>query len=69
VSRRAATVLLAAAAWTLFVWLTRISNILGDDDRSTAFKVVHVALAAVSVGFGLAVGWIGLVAWRRSRRV
>lgn len=56
--------LLAAAAWTLFVWLTRIGNILGDD-RSTSFKVVHVALAGVSVAFGLAVGWVGLRAWRQ----
>ena len=64
-SRRAAGVLLAAGTWTLFVWLTRISNILGDD-RSTSFKVVHVVLAAVSVAFGLAVGWIGLRAWRQS---
>ena len=67
-SRRAAGVLLAAAAWTLFVWLTRISNVLGDD-RSTSFKVVHVVLAMVSVSFGIAIGWIGLTAWRLSRRV
>lgn len=64
-TRRAAGVLLAAGTWTLFVWLTRINNILGDD-RSTSFKVVHVILAAVSVGFGLAVGWIGLRAWRQN---
>jgi hypothetical protein len=63
VSRRAAFVLLAAAAWTLFVWGTRISNVLGDD-RSTSFKVVHVMLALVSVGFALAVGWIGARALR-----
>jgi small neutral amino acid transporter SnatA (MarC family) len=65
VSRRAAGVLLAAGTWTLFVWLTRINNILGDD-RSTSFKVVHVVLAMVSVAFGVAVGWIGLRAWRQS---
>lgn len=65
-SRRASGVLLAAAAWTLFVWLTRINNVLGDD-RSTGFKVVHVALAAVSVGFALAIGWIGVSGWRRAR--
>jgi hypothetical protein len=65
VSRRAAGVLLAAGTWTLLVWLTRINNILGDD-RSTSFKVVHVILAAVSVGFGLAIGWIGMRAWRQS---
>jgi hypothetical protein len=62
-SRRASVVLLAAAAWTLFVWFTRIGNIL-DDDRSTAFKVVHLGLAVVSVGFGVAVGMIGLRGWR-----
>ena len=67
-TRRAAGVLLAAAAWTLFVWLTRINNVLGDD-RSTGFKVVHLILAAVSVSFGVAVGWIGLVGWRRRRDV
>lgn len=64
-SRRAAGVLVAAGTWTLFVWLTRINNILGDD-RSTSFKVVHVILAMVSVAFGVAVGWIGLRAWRQS---
>ena len=56
-------ILLAAAGWTLFVWLTRIGNILGDD-RSTAFKVVHVALAAVSVTFALLIAAIG---WRALR--
>ncbi|MGQ0802773.1 MAG: SCO4848 family membrane protein [Actinomycetota bacterium] len=64
-TRRAAGVLLAAGTWTLFVWLTRINNILGDD-RSTSFKVVHVVLAMVSVAFGVAVGWIGLRAWRQT---
>ena len=64
-SRRAAGVLLAAGTWTLLVWLTRINNILGDD-RSTSFKVVHVILAAISVGFGLAIGWIGMRAWRQN---
>jgi hypothetical protein len=59
--------LLAAAAWTLFIWLTRIANILGDDDRSTGFKVVHVVLAAVSVGFAIAIGTIGLRALRARR--
>ena len=63
-SRRACVVLLAAASWTLFVWITRIGNVLGDD-RSTSFKVVHVGLAAVSVVFAVAVGTIGLRGWRR----
>ena len=59
-SRRAAAILLAAAGWTLFIWLVRIANILGDD-HSFGFKAVHVLLAMVSVAFGVAVGVIG---WR-----
>jgi len=57
-------VLRAAAAWTLFIWVTRIRNILGDETRFTGFKAVHVALAVVSVAFAVAI-------WRvasRSRR-
>jgi hypothetical protein len=66
-SRRAAFVLLAAAAWTLFIWITRISNIVGDDERSTSFKVVHVVLALISVAFAIAIAWIGLRALRARR--
>jgi len=55
VSRRDAVILRAAAGWTLFIWVTRIRNILGDETRSTGFKAVHVALAVVSVAFAVAV--------------
>ena len=44
----------AFAAWTLFIWLTRIWNILGDDERTTSFKVVHSVLALISVAFAVA---------------
>ena len=54
-SRRDAIILRAAAAWTLFIWVTRIRNIVGDETRDTAFKVVHVALAVVSVAFAVAI--------------
>jgi hypothetical protein len=64
VSRRAAWVLLAAAGWTFFIWITRIANILGDDDRSAGFKVVHVVLALVSVAFATAIAVIGYRALR-----
>jgi hypothetical protein len=48
-------ILRGAAAWTLFIWVTRIRNILGDETRSTGFKAVHVALAVVSVAFAVAI--------------
>jgi type VI protein secretion system component VasK len=57
-SRRAAWTLIALCAWTLWVWITRIWIIAGQD-QSMGFKVVHGILAAGSVAFGLAAGWIG----------
>ena len=53
----------AFAAWTLWVWGTRIWNIFGDDN-STGFIIVHVALATVSVAFAVA----ALVVVSRIRR-
>lgn len=61
-NRREALVLRAFAVWTVWVWATRIWNILGDDDRSVGFKVVHTVLAVVSVGFAV-------VTWGIVRRV
>jgi hypothetical protein len=54
-TRRDALVLRAAAAWTVWVWGTRIWNIWGDEARSFGFKAVHTGLAAVSVVFAVAI--------------
>jgi hypothetical protein len=59
VSRKAAWVLIALCAWTLYVWITRIFIMAGQDE-SAGFKIVHGVLAAISIAFGLAAGWIGL---------
>jgi hypothetical protein len=37
---------IAFAAWTLFVWLTRVRNAVGDDDLSTAGKAGTLLLCA-----------------------
>jgi hypothetical protein len=66
VNRRQSRLLIAAAVWTLYVWISRIVIMSGQND-STGFKVVHGILAAVSIAFGLAVGKIGWDA-RRSLR-
>lgn len=66
-SRGQSRLLLAAAGWTLYVWVTRVF-ILAGQDASTAFKVAHFTLAGISIAFGLAVGWIGLSHLRRGRR-
>ena len=63
---RHALVLRAFALWTVWVWGTRIWNVIGDDERGTAFKVVHVVLAVVSVAFAVAT-WV-IVRRERARR-
>ena len=56
-SRSSRLVLRAFALWTVYVWGTRMWNILGDGDTTTAFKVVHLAQALVSVAFAVAT-WV-----------
>lgn len=58
---------MAAAAWTVYVWITRIL-LLARQPASTAFKLVHLALAVVSIAFGLAVGGIGWSSMRSQGR-
>jgi len=62
-SRRAAWVLVALCAWTLYVWITRIW-IMAGQHNSAGFVVVHVTLAIISIAFGLVAGYFG---WRRLR--
>jgi hypothetical protein len=63
VSHRVSILLLAAGGWALFVWITRLVNMAGEN-RSAGFYVVHGALAAISIAFGLAVGIVGWKALR-----
>ena len=65
--RARSTLLLAAAAWTIWVWVTRIWNILGDPAHDAAFKLVHSLLALVSVAFGIALAVVGLRMGREER--
>lgn len=62
-SRRVAWFLVALCAWTLYVWITRVVIIAGQD-QSTGFKVVHDVLAVISIGFGLGAGYLGIKALR-----
>ncbi len=64
-TRADALILRSAAVWTVFIWLTRIRNILGDETRSTGFKVVHSVLALVSVAFAVAI--LGVASRNRRR--
>ena len=66
-SRTRSTLLLTAAAWTIWVWTTRIWNILNDPAHDAAFKAVHSLLALVSIAFGIALGVVGLRMRREAR--
>ncbi len=57
-TRRQSRILIAAAVWTLYVWISRIVIMAGQDE-SAGFKIVHGILALVSIGFALAIGKIG----------
>lgn len=58
--RRLSWLLLAAGAWTLYVWGTRVW-LLFRQDEGLSFLLVHLLIAAVSLAFGAALLWWG---WR-----
>lgn len=66
-SKSDALILRFAAAWTIFIWVTRIRNILGDETRSTGFKAIHTLLALVSVAFAIAILSVASRNRRRAR--
>jgi hypothetical protein len=63
-TRRQALLLRAFALWTVYVWVTRMWNILHDHTKGhgAGFKAVHGALAVVSIAFAVA-------AWEVVKRV
>ena len=58
-TRREAKILVAAAAWTFYVWVSRLVIMAGQDE-SAGFKAVHGVLALVSLAFGAYIGRLGL---------
>jgi hypothetical protein len=63
-TRRQANLLLAACAWTIYVWISFVVIQSRQHDTSVGFKVVHGVLALISIGFGIAIGRLG---WRARR--
>ena len=70
ISRRTAGLLVAAGLWPLLIWPNFV-RVVATDERAfdggpTAYLLVHVALAVVSMGLGLALVVLGVRAWRRA---
>jgi len=65
--------LVLAGLWPLLVWPNFVRVVatderaFDDDGGPTAYLVVHVTLAAVSMSLGLALVVLGVRAWRRVR--
>ena len=53
-SSRDRIVLRAFSLWSVFVWGVLIRNMLKDHTHGTGFRVVHIALAVVSISFAVA---------------
>ena len=68
-SRRTAGFLVLAGLWPLLVWPNFVRVVATDerafDDGPTAYLLVHVTLAVVSMGLGLAVVVLGVRSLRR----
>ena len=62
-TRRQSNLLLAACAWTLYIWISFIV-IQTRQHNGAAFEIVHGVLALISIAFGLAIGRMG---WRARR--
>ena len=68
-TRRTSALLVLAGLWPLLVWPNFV-RVIAADDRAfdggpTAFLLVHVALAVVSMAFGVLLVTIGVRAYRR----
>ncbi len=69
VHRRRAWLLVAAATFNLWLWVTRIRNLMADaGDVRAAFVAVHAVLYVSAIGVALVVGTIGLRQLREARR-
>lgn len=68
VHRRRGLLLVAAALFNVWVWGTRMRNLLADTgDFSAAFIGVHAVLYTAATVVALVVGGIGLRMWREAR--
>jgi len=65
--RTRANLILAASAWTLYVWITRMWNIARDQSTTFGFKAVHAVIAVISVAFAVVLAVIALRMRREAR--
>jgi hypothetical protein len=54
VSRTAVWILRTSAVWAIWVWAVLVRNMLADHSHGLGFRVVHIVLAIISLGFAIA---------------
>lgn len=59
---RAALLLRVYVGFNIVVWTVLIKNMITDDSHDWGFRLVHIALAAISIGLAAAV-------WPLARRI
>lgn len=64
---KSATVLRASAIWAVWVWVVLIKNMATDHTHGISFRLVHIGLAVISIGFA-AVTWVIVRRQRRALR-
>ena len=50
-----------SALWSLWVWAVLVRNMVIDHSHGLSFRIVHLALAAISLGFAA-------LTWRIARK-
>jgi hypothetical protein len=69
VHRRRSLLLLAASAFNLWLWITRIRNLVRDaSDFDAAFIAVHAVLYTSAIAVAVVVGVVGWRQFREARR-
>lgn len=67
--RRRGMLLVAVALFQLWVWGTRIVNLLRDaDGLPIGFIAVHMVLYVTSIAVGIVLAVLGVRMWREARR-
>jgi len=59
-SKTARRVLKLSALWSLWVWVILVRNMVTDHTHGLSFRLVHIGLAIISLGFAFA-------SWRIAR--
>ena len=69
--RKHSVLLLALAAWNVFIWLTFAKNLsaahAAGEDRPTGYWVAHTVLIVVNLAIAVVLAWLGVKTWKATR--